>query len=151
MNTNTKKHQYAWRTRRLVGRKMNRSTGAAVVEFAFVAPLMILMTMGMLEVGRMVMVKQLLVNASREGARLAVLPGATAGDVTAHVESELAASSIQGVTVNVSPPTLAASAAGTPVTVTASVEASSVSWVPRPVFSIHTTLTGATTMRKESL
>ena len=48
------------------GRRQDR-VGAAAVEFAIVAPLMFLLTMGMIEVGRMVMVKQLMVNASREG------------------------------------------------------------------------------------
>ena len=50
-----------------------KKRGAAVVEFAIVAPLFILLVFGMIEFGRMVMVQQVLTNASREGARLAVL------------------------------------------------------------------------------
>ena len=57
---------FAWALRHL-------PLGDAYAIF-FVAPLLILLTMGMMEVGRMVMVKQLMVNASREGARRAVLP-----------------------------------------------------------------------------
>ncbi len=64
-------------------------TGAAVVEFAVVAPLLFMLTLGLMEVSRMVMVKQLLINASREGARLAVLPGATSDEVLALVSHEL--------------------------------------------------------------
>ena len=138
-------------SRRRARRRKYCEKGAAVVEFALVAPLLMLLTMGMMEVGRLVMVKQLLVNASREGARLAVLPGSSAAEVCSQVESELAASSVHGVIVSVAPATLGTAPAGTPVTVTVDVEASKVSWIPNPAFSIQSTLTGSTTMRKESL
>src|SRR5262245_57058974 len=50
---------------------------AAAVEFAVVAPIFLLLVFGMIEYGRMVMVYQIVTNASREGARAAVLDGAT--------------------------------------------------------------------------
>ena len=55
--------------------------GAAAVEFAVVAPIFLLLVFGMIEYGRMVMVQQVLTNASREGARVAVLDGSTAQQV----------------------------------------------------------------------
>ncbi len=67
-----------------------RHTGAAVVEFAVVAPLLVMLTFGMIEISRIVMVKQLLINASREGARLAVLPTATDQQVMAQIQNDLA-------------------------------------------------------------
>ena len=45
-----------------------KSRGVAAVEFALVAPLFLLFLFGMIEFGRMVMVQQVLTNASREGA-----------------------------------------------------------------------------------
>ena len=111
---------------------------------------MILLTMGMMEVGRMVMVRQLLVNASREGARLAVLPGTGSQEVQTLVQEELQASSISGATVSVSPTLLASASAGTPVTVTVSVPSSAVSWVPNPLFNFSSILDASTTMRRES-
>jgi Flp pilus assembly protein TadG len=125
--------------------------GAAVVEFAIVGPLMVMLTMGMMEVGRMVMVKQVMVNASREGARLAILPSSTAANVIEQVQSQLIASEIRGTVVTVTPASLASAPAGTAVTVAISVNASQVSWVPNPVFSLNQTITAATTMRRESL
>ncbi len=125
--------------------------GAAVVEFAVVAPIMILLTMGMIEVGRMVMVKQIMVNASREGARLGALPGVSDAEVVARVQSELQSASIQGVQITVTPTELALAAAGTPVTVQLSVPASQISWVPNPLFSSSKNITTSTTMRRESL
>lgn len=132
-------------------RKSRRSRiGAAVVEFAFIAPLMILLTMGMLEIGRMVMVKQLLINASREGARLAVLPTTSTLEVETQVREELESASIIGASIAVSPQELAGAEAGTPVTVAISIPATEVSWIPKPLFSVYTTLQASTTMRRES-
>ena len=125
--------------------------GAAVVEFAVVAPLLFMLTLGMMEVSRMVMVKQLLINASREGARLAVLPGTTSDEVLALVSHELTTYSVNGVNVQIQPSSLASAAAGTPVTVSLDVAAASVSWIPKPLFSFNQTLAASTTMRKESL
>jgi Flp pilus assembly protein TadG len=124
--------------------------GAAVVEFAFVAPLFILLTLGMMEVSRMVMVKQLLINASREGARMAVLPNVTAQEVTTQVTQQLSASALNGVQISIQPAELSGAAVGTPITVSLSVPAASVGWIPNPVFAMNHTLTASTTMRKES-
>ena len=107
--------------------------------------------LGKTQGGRMVMVKQLLINASREGARLAVLPGATNAEVLDRVSNELTAYAVNGVNIQIQPATLTAAAAGTPVTVSLDVEAASVSWIPTPLFSFNQTLRASTTMRKESM
>ncbi|MGN6543793.1 MAG: TadE/TadG family type IV pilus assembly protein [Aureliella sp.] len=137
------------RTRR--ARPRLARAGAAVVEFAFVAPLLIMLTFGMIELGRLVMVKQLLINASREGARLAVLPASTEQDVLALVNSELASATINGATVVLTPASLANAPAGSPVTVSISISSSAVSWIPKPMFVFNQTLEASTTMRRESL
>src|SRR4029079_7300001 len=63
--------------------------GAAVVEFAVVSPVFFLLIFGMIEYGRLVMVQQVLTNASREGARVGVLDGSTQADVTTAVNNYL--------------------------------------------------------------
>lgn len=131
-------------------RRQQQRVGAAAVEFAVVAPLMIMLTLGMMEIGRVVMVKQLLVNATREGARLAVLPGVTAQEVQDEVQVSLDDASLSGTTITVSPAVLSTASAGTPVTVTVSMPASAASWIPNPVYTVNTTLESSTTMRKES-
>jgi Flp pilus assembly protein TadG len=60
-----------------------------MLEFAIVLPVFLLMIIGMIEFGRAVMIHQILVNAAREGARAAVIPGATNADVTSAVEKWL--------------------------------------------------------------
>ena len=58
------------RTKPFVKGNRNR-TGAVVVEFAIIAPVLILMVMGALDVGQSVNVAQVVNDASREGARQA--------------------------------------------------------------------------------
>ena len=89
--------------------KSRNRIGAALVEFAIVSPLMILFTLGMIEIGRMTMVKQLLVNVSREGAREGTLPGTTNESVKTSVQSLLASSYINGATVVVTSGSIPAS------------------------------------------
>jgi Flp pilus assembly protein TadG len=124
--------------------------GAALVEFALVAPLMILFTMGLIDIGRMTMVKQLLVTASREGARQASLPVATSASVQAYVLQMLSDSGVTG-NVTLSPNTLTAATAGTTVTVTVSADANSVSWMGSSMFMLGKNITATTSMRRESL
>ncbi len=127
-----------------------RRLGAAVVEFAVVAPVFFAMVFGMIEFGRVVMVQQVLTNAAREGARVAVLDGSTSGQVTTTVTDYLSNASISGSTATVSPSTLTASSAGDPITVTVSVPFSQVSWLPSSWFFASSQLTSSTVMRREA-
>src|SRR5262245_38606407 len=48
-----------------------RRPGAAAVELAFIAPILVLLLVGLWDVGRMIQIQQILSNAAREGARVA--------------------------------------------------------------------------------
>jgi Flp pilus assembly protein TadG len=122
--------------------------GAAVTEFAIVAPVFFLMVIGFLEFGRALMVQQVLINASRVGARQAITTGATTGEVQSAVEEYTEGVAVPGVDVAISPDP-ASAAVGTPITVTTSVSFSEVSWMPSPWFLGGKTLTASSRMRKE--
>src|SRR5262249_24414402 len=66
-----------------------RRRGAAVAEFAAGAPVLALLMMGMLELGRAVMVKESLTNAARKGCRTASLPGRASASVVADANEAL--------------------------------------------------------------
>jgi Flp pilus assembly protein TadG len=125
--------------------------GAAVVEFAVVAPIFFLMVFGMIEFGRMVMVQQIITNASREGARVAVLDGTTASAVSTQVQNYLTGSAVSGATVTINPTDPSTAGYGAPVTVTVSVPFSQVSWLPTPIFITGKTLVSSTVMRRETV
>jgi Flp pilus assembly protein TadG len=130
--------------------------GAAAVEFAVVAPVFFLLVFGMIEFGRAIMVQQVIINASREGARLAVLDSTTptASTVISTVKTYLQNGGVSSasaiVTINPTEPTTAGY--GQPVTVTVQIPFSSVSWLPKPIFlSTTTNLTASTVMRRETV
>jgi Flp pilus assembly protein TadG len=55
---------------------MNRGRGQALVEFAMIAPLFFMLLFGIIEVGRFIFYYEVLNNATREGARYAIVNGA---------------------------------------------------------------------------
>ncbi len=101
---------------------MNRRRGQALVEFALVLPLLLLLLVGLVEFGRAWNLHQVVTDASREGARHAVLQSGVAtsvrdDSVRAVVNRALANAAVNpnnpAIDVDVSPSTLA----GDPVTV----------------------------------
>ena len=67
-------------------RHNRRRSGQAVVEFALVLPLLLLLVLGAIEFGRVLLRLHLLTSASREGARIASLPGNLEADVDTRVQ-----------------------------------------------------------------
>lgn len=61
--------------------------GAALLELAMTLPLLLLVSVGIFEFGRCYQTWQVVTNAAREGARLAVLPSANAGNIEARVRT----------------------------------------------------------------
>ena len=129
-------------------RKRLLRRGAAVTEFAIVAPVFFMMVIGFIEFGRALMVQQVLINASRVGARMATTTGATTAAVQDAVEDYTTGVAVPGVSVAVSPNPSSATA-GTVITVTASVPFENVSWMSAPWFLGGKTLTANSQMRKE--
>jgi len=58
------------------GGRGDRSRGQALVEFTLVAPLLFLLILGTIEAGRFIFFYEVLNNATREGARYAIVHGA---------------------------------------------------------------------------
>lgn len=58
-----------------LGRRRRRSRGQALVEFALVAPLFFLIVLALIEAGRFIVFYETLANATREGARYAIVHG----------------------------------------------------------------------------
>ena len=122
--------------------------GVAATEFAIVAPVFFLMVIGFIEFGRALMVQQVLINASRVGARMASTTGSSTAGVQTAVTTYTANVHVPSVTVTVTP-NPATATAGTAITVTTSVPFSSVSWLASPFYLGGKTLTASSQMRKE--
>ena len=62
-----------------------RDEGAALIEAAFVLPMLLFVSISIIEFGRAFQTWQVVTNAAREGARVAVLPGMTDDAIKARV------------------------------------------------------------------
>ena len=133
----------------MIAKKRHRR-GAAAVEFAAVAPIMILFMFGIVELGRMLMIKNALTHASREGARLAVTPNATTSDVEERVGIELQPYFSTVPDVVLTPANLSASDPGELVTVRVEVDIADITWIPGAINIPLTKLIAETTMRREN-
>ena len=71
------------------GRLRRAEAGQAVVEFALIVPLLALITMGILDFGRVFYTYEALANAAREGARYCALHPGTPHGTRARVAGEL--------------------------------------------------------------
>jgi Flp pilus assembly protein TadG len=129
-----------------------KERGASAVEMALVAPVFVVLLLGLLEAARLGMVCQLLTTAAREGCRVAVLEGMTQTDVQNRVDAVLSGS---GISVGTVTPTCPApydwttAPAATPITVSLSVPYSQVSWLAAPVFLKNTTVSASATFSSE--
>ena len=80
-----------------VGRRERKQRrGAAAVEMATVLVPLLIFLFGIFEFGRAFQHWQVLTNATREGARVATLPGVTDDAVTSRVRTYLEAGSLTG-------------------------------------------------------
>lgn len=131
-------------------RKRITRRAASAVEFALIAPLMISFTFGLVELGRMMLVKQTATHATREGARAAVRPTADTEDVVERVHQELALLAISGATVETEPEVIENAEPGSLVTIRVRIDLASVSWVPDYFDFGITEIVAESSMRRES-
>ena len=71
--------------------------GAAMLEFAIVLPILLLIILGIIELGRVMMLNQITTNACREACRRAIIPGMTNTYVLDVANSYLDAGGISNV------------------------------------------------------
>lgn len=137
-------------------RKHNSQAGTVLVEAAFTLLLLFIFLLGIIEAGRFLNVQQVLTNAAREGARMAVEPitqtncafengCVPAGDIEAAVQSYLDAANITNATVSSSTYTDADGMRYTTVRVTAPYTLITMSMFS----SLQVTLEGQARMRDE--
>lgn len=131
-----------------LGRKSRQQRwGAAAVEMAAVTPLLLTMLFGIIEYGWVFSVRQTLVNAAREGARTASLPGSTEQEVMDRVTDYLSPMNLQGYTIALQRATLDDEAER----VTVSIPYSNVSLVGQWFGTGDYLLTATSSMRKEAV
>jgi Flp pilus assembly protein TadG len=130
--------------------KLNRRPpgrrGAAAVEFAITAPIFFIFLLAAFEFGWMNVLRHTADNAAYEGARAAMVPGATATEAKNKANNILNVVSAKGATVKITPATLSASTKEVTVVVDIPMSKNGLI-VPR--FSKNKTLHSESTLRTE--
>jgi Flp pilus assembly protein TadG len=117
-------------------RPLPRRRAASAVEFAVVSLVLFPMVLGIIEVGRALMVIHMLSCASQRGCRCAIIEGHANSDVLPVVENTAAAGGVtvydSNVTVQVNNTTADCNTAnsGDEITVIVGVPVSQITWVP---------------------
>ena len=102
---------------------------AAVVEFAVCLPVIVLIVLGSIEAASMLFLKQTLVQASYEGAKVAIRDGEQA-EVEAIIRAVGDGRRVVDLTIEFDPPNIENAVAGEVITVTVSAPGDSNSLIP---------------------
>ena len=81
--------------------RIKSARGAAILELAVTLPLILLVAVGIFEFGRAYETLQVLTNAAREGARVAVLPGQPAGAAQTRVKDYMKLGGLNDTTATI--------------------------------------------------
>lgn len=82
-------------------KKNDNNLGSIATEFVLVFPIMLLILFAIIEFGRIMAVKNTVTSAAREGARNAILPGATYATVLAKINGVLSEGNLTANTIEV--------------------------------------------------
>jgi Flp pilus assembly protein TadG len=125
--------------------------GAATVEAALVFPLLLTLTLGVIEYGWLFLKSQQITNASRQAARIAIRPASGNDDAIATVDDLMAAAGLadSGYTIEVSPADIGNLDAGEALTVRVVVPAANVALMNVSILPLPENLGAAVTMSKE--
>jgi Flp pilus assembly protein TadG len=128
-----------------------RRRGGALVEAAFVLPLLALLTFGLIEYGWLFMKANQVTYAARQGARTASLPNATNATVLQSVASQMTQAGLgaSGYTVTLTPLNVSTVSAGETVRVEISLPYSAVALTGGSLVPVPPTLSGSVAMSKE--
>ena len=80
-----------------------RRSGVALVEFAVVLPIVLLIFTAMIEISRVLLLQHSADTAAYEGARSAMVPGATSQEASAAAQKLLQAAGLKSAAISVTP------------------------------------------------
>jgi hypothetical protein len=124
------------RSRKRSSHKRNR-LGATTIEFALVAPFLFFLVFASVEFSRMMMVRQALTNAAREGCRHAALVTTQNTSTSKTLVLDKLQPVIQeepAIRVSFTPSNVSALPPGTRITAVVEVDCADVSWMPPMLF-----------------
>lgn len=122
--------------------------GAAVVEFAIIVPVFMLLVLGTIETCNMIFLQQSLKIAAYEAARVTLIPSAVAADVNTAANDILTSRRVSNGTINVDPVNFRSAPYGTFIKVSVSAPCANNSVFPLRFYGSKA-LTGTVEMMME--
>lgn len=130
----------------MIKRKAKRE-GAAVVELAVCLPVIVLIVLGTIEAGSLLFLKQTLVQAAYEGAKVAIRSG-DSDQVGQVVDAVAASRNLTNVNIEFSPSDISSVRSGEVITVTVTAPGDENSLIPFGPFENQTVRTSASMVRE---
>src|SRR5579872_2554321 len=126
-------------------RVVRRHTGGAVLEMLLVLPMLLMLSLGVVEYGYYAFVKNTLQGAAQTAVRAAIPASASNSDVTTAISTMMTAAGLQnsGYTVTLSPSDVSTASEGQSITVTITV-----SWGNLGVHALGSTWGGISDSRQ---
>ncbi|MCD0463457.1 pilus assembly protein [Roseiconus lacunae] len=115
-----------------------------------IVPLMLTFTFGLIEMSRISIIKESIVQASREGARIGIRPTASSSDVQSRINEELGVMGITTASVSITPSHLDTAQPGEEISVKIEIPISEVSFIPGFFNFDGVDISAETVMRRES-
>jgi len=136
------------------GKTQMRRSGTAAVEFAIVAPLIVLFVMGVIEFGRAMFLQQVAITTARAACRDGILGSASNSSVQNALNLQLQGIGLTGGTSTIrvsgqSDRDESTAAPGEPIEISVTIPYTANSWLPSPFYLGGKSLTGRVTMSKE--
>ncbi len=123
--------------------------GAALVEFAILVPVFLVVLFGIVEYGQFLYVKQSVTLAAREACRIVVLPGTTKEQAIGRAYNVLSEAGISNFSITFDPDPPTSASDGDPITVTVEVDFSQISWLGTPMYLDGVNIRATAVMRRE--
>jgi hypothetical protein len=133
---------------RTSSRRGRSRSGAAVIEFSIILPVLVLLLLGTLETCSMIFLQQSLKIAAYEGARVAIIPKTDAADVNDKSNALLNLRKVKDATITITPSNFDAAPYGTFIRIEVSAPCDSNSMFPLSFYGGRS-FTGTVEMMKE--
>ncbi|MHC4562282.1 MAG: TadE/TadG family type IV pilus assembly protein [Planctomycetota bacterium] len=130
-------------------RDNKRRLGVVTVEAALVFPLLLLLTMGMIEYSWMFLKAEEVTSVARRAVRLAIAADSTNSEVDALITEMMSARGLSGYQATVTPGDLSGSSPGDVVTVEISFPYGNVALLNTPIVPTPSTLEASVSMARE--
>ena len=131
--------------------KKNDRRGAMAVEAALILPLLLMLTLGAIKYGWLFLKAQQITNATRHGARLAILPDSTTEDVENAIIDILSDGniSINAGNITITPADVSSSAIGDAIEVRVTILTADIDIMNVSLLPTFTNMGASVTMAKE--